>query len=229
MTAFANVGGPYPNPNGSGGITELTGAVTATGPGIATATISGLTNGQLYIGNTGNPASAAAITAGAGVTVTNGAGTVTLSENPVNTTKPAFLAYLATGISNVTGNGAAFQIGNGTAFTEVFDQANNFNVNGTFTSSVTARYQFDACVNTTGAVNATTYTLNIVTSNRTYSRTFIMNPGPPSQSINLSVLADMDLNDTAVVTITVSGEVANTVDIVGGATLSTYFSGFLVC
>ncbi len=39
-----------------------------------------LTNGQLAIGNTGNDPSAATLTAGAGVTITNGAGSITISS-----------------------------------------------------------------------------------------------------------------------------------------------------
>jgi hypothetical protein len=38
-----------------------------------------LTNGQLPIGNTGNDPSAATLTAGTGVTITNGAGTITIN------------------------------------------------------------------------------------------------------------------------------------------------------
>lgn len=38
-----------------------------------------LTNGQLAIGNTGNDPSAATITAGTGITVTNGAGSITIA------------------------------------------------------------------------------------------------------------------------------------------------------
>jgi hypothetical protein len=40
---------------------------------------SGLTNGQLIIGNTSNPPSVATLTAGAGITISNGAGSITIS------------------------------------------------------------------------------------------------------------------------------------------------------
>jgi hypothetical protein len=39
----------------------------------------GLTNGQLLIGDTGNPATAATLTAGTGITITNAAGSITIS------------------------------------------------------------------------------------------------------------------------------------------------------
>ena len=38
-----------------------------------------LTNGQLYIGNTGNPVTAATLTAGSNISISNGAGTITIS------------------------------------------------------------------------------------------------------------------------------------------------------
>jgi hypothetical protein len=39
-----------------------------------------LTNGQLYIGSTGNPAAKAALTAGAGISITPGAGSITIAN-----------------------------------------------------------------------------------------------------------------------------------------------------
>lgn len=40
-----------------------------------------LTNGELLVGNTGNPPSVATLTSGAGITVTNGAGTISVASN----------------------------------------------------------------------------------------------------------------------------------------------------
>lgn len=41
-----------------------------------------LTNGQLAIGNSGNDPSAANLAAGSGITIANGAGTITISQSP---------------------------------------------------------------------------------------------------------------------------------------------------
>ena len=38
-----------------------------------------MTNGQLFIGNTGNPATAATLTAGPGIGITNGVGSITIT------------------------------------------------------------------------------------------------------------------------------------------------------
>jgi hypothetical protein len=43
-----------------------------------------LTNGQLIIGSTGNPAVAANLTASTGITITNGAGSITIASNGAN-------------------------------------------------------------------------------------------------------------------------------------------------
>lgn len=53
-----------------------------------------LTNGQLYIGSTGNPPTASTLTAGTGINITNGAGSITISAtsegiwNNINTAGP---------------------------------------------------------------------------------------------------------------------------------------------
>jgi hypothetical protein len=45
-----------------------------------------LTNGQLWIGNTGNPPSIANLTAGTGITITNGTGTVSIASSAPSAT-----------------------------------------------------------------------------------------------------------------------------------------------
>ena len=87
-------GGTVTSVNGSGGTTGLTltgGAITTSGTltlGGTLAVANGgtgatsFTNGQLLIGNTtGNTLTAATLTAGTGVTITNGTGTITISSS----------------------------------------------------------------------------------------------------------------------------------------------------
>ena len=87
-------GGSVTSVNGSGGTTGLTltgGAITTSGTltlGGTLAVANGgtgatsFTNGQLLIGNTtGNTLTAATLTAGTGVTITNGTGTITISSS----------------------------------------------------------------------------------------------------------------------------------------------------
>jgi len=150
----------------------------------------------------------------------------------------AFLAYLGTTDSNVTGNSTVFQVGSGNALTEVFDQNGDFNTNGTFTAPVTGRFYLNAIV-LFDDLSATPFTvgnafsrMRITTSNRLYV-SGICNGGNSQSSgqlsINISIFADMDASDTATFSCTVSGEGADTVDVVGSATVSTMFCGYLTC
>jgi len=59
-----------------------------------------LTNGQLAIGSTGNPPSAATLTAGAGITITNGAGSITITNTGAAPTWQAVSAGGALSVDN---------------------------------------------------------------------------------------------------------------------------------
>ena len=140
----------------------------------------------------------------------------------------AFLAYLATTATNKTGTGTNYTIGTD-ALTEVFDQNNDFNTNGTFTAPVTGRYTLFGGVRVTGTTVATQAIWQIVTSNRTF---LILNNRTGSIfdfDLIISSLCDMDSADTATLTISVAGEAADTADIAGAASCQTFFSGYLTC
>jgi hypothetical protein len=139
----------------------------------------------------------------------------------------AFSAYLAGDDANVTGNGTDYQVGTNVAFTEIFDQGSNFNVNGTFTAPVTGRYQLNASLVCVGCTVATTFELTIVTTNRTYLTQYVRAASADNYTIGTSVLADMDATETAVVKIKVSGEAGDTVDL-ANANTGCRFSGYLV-
>ena len=141
--------------------------------------------------------------------------------------QPAFLAYLSATAENKTGNGTAYTLGTD-ALTEVFDRGSNFNTNGTFTAPITGIYDLKAQVTITGATIATTFVISIVTTARTYTKTFIKAAGSQDESVEVSALCDMAATNTATVTITVTGEGADTDDIKGGAALETFFCGTLV-
>lgn len=61
------------------GVTLTQHAVLIGGASNGITSLGPLTNGQLAIGNTGNDPSAATLTAGTGVTITNGAGSITIN------------------------------------------------------------------------------------------------------------------------------------------------------
>jgi len=146
--------------------------------------------------------------------------------------QPAFLGVLSGTDSNVTGNGAAYTVGTNTAFTEIFDQNADFNVNGTFTAPVTGRYMLVVNIQMDNvAAGMTTGVFDIVTSNRTYN---VLNLNPlvmidastNDLALESNAIADMDTADTAYCSITISGGVGNTVDL---ETAGTFFCGKLIC
>lgn len=187
-------------------------------------TLGAATNGQIAIGSTGANPVLATITAGSGIDVTNGAGTITVAAAAA---QASFSAYLGAADSNVTGNGTDYQLGTNVAFTEISDPGADFNVNGTFTAPVTGNYMLSAQVACTGCTIATTFELTIVTTARTYVTKFMRPASADDYTIGTSVLADMAATNTAVVKIKVSGEAGDTVDL-NNTNTGCRFSGYLV-
>jgi hypothetical protein len=83
--------------NGGTGVNTLPVGAILVGNGTGPVTTTNLTNGQLLIGNTGNPPTAATLTAGTGVTITNGAGSITIA---VNSAQLGNTAQVATTVTN---------------------------------------------------------------------------------------------------------------------------------
>ncbi len=111
--------------------------------------------------------------------------------------------------------------------TEVFDVGSNFASN-TFTAPVTGKYQLNVHILIENVDSASAYyQLILTTSNRLYYDTMdpvIGGADYSYQTVNHSVLADMDAGDTAIVTIVQSGGTSQS-----DLNLTTcVFSGYLV-
>jgi hypothetical protein len=146
--------------------------------------------------------------------------------------QPAFNAQINSNVTNATGNGAAFQLGTTTAFTTIFDQAGNFNTNGTFTAPISGQYFFTYAIRVANIVAGTALQVQFNTSSLDYFDA-IVNPLACKSSngqftVAQSHFTHMNAGDTAVVIITINGEAANTNTIIGGNG-ATYFGGYLVC
>lgn len=143
----------------------------------------------------------------------------------VHTTLPAF-SYKPTSDQDNIAAGSVITVVLGT---KIFDQGDDFASN-TFTAPATGKYQLNACVNLKnldkGAYN---YSLCIVTSNRTYQMQFNteqLAADVSEHSMVLSVLADMDINDTVTIGIYATAGSAAQADIEADY---TWFNGFLAC
>jgi len=137
--------------------------------------------------------------------------------------QPAFLAKTASTMNNLTvGQNTTVTFG-----TEIFDQNADFASN-TFTAPVTGRYQLNTTLYMTDLdIDTAYYQLALITSNRTFyhileSSSFASDAS--YQSIDLSILCDMDASDTAYVQMQIANSGANQADV----TVHSYFSGYLV-
>ena len=148
-----------------------------------------------------------------------------------NNTQPAFLAYNSAVDSN-----RAIDTDHKIEFnTEVYDQANNFdNSTDTFTAPVTGKYLLTVQVRLDDIdKDANWINTKIVTSNREYRR--FIDPVGFDTNVDhfghaLTVVADMDANDTAHIIVRQSGGSA-ILDIEPGnptAQIDTFFSGYLL-
>jgi hypothetical protein len=139
--------------------------------------------------------------------------------------QPSFLATAPANTANVTGDGTSFTV---EFDTEIYDQGADYNA-GTyiFTAPVTGRYLLSGHVLLTNLAGThTTRSMDIITSNRTYG--CITNDASTVgvMPLDFSVVADMDANDTARVTVTVSGG-AKTVEIFDAADYSAFSASMI--
>ena len=109
---------------------------------------------------------------------------------------------------------------------EIYDVGSNFASN-TFTAPVTGKYQLSMMMYTQQIDSAATYVqMQISTSNRGYFIIFDPDFGQDATywTFSLSILADMDANDTAIVQYAQSGGSAQT-----DVNANSYFTGALIC
>ena len=153
--------------------------------------------------------------------------TISSDEEVTMGFQPCFLAFNSATDNDVTGAGTIATID---FDTEVFDQGNDFAAD-TFTAPVTGRYLLTAVVQLLGIPTGADLSLiQITTSNRAYrgSRFDLVADFPGVIGHTITVVADMDICDTATVTVNVDGA-TDVVDIEGqGTNLVTSFSGCLI-
>jgi hypothetical protein len=141
--------------------------------------------------------------------------------------QPGFLARTSANALNVTGDSTSYAP---VLNSEVWDVKNVF-IGGTFTAPATGKYLFNIQTMFLGLDATQTYGDAILTtSNRTYKKSyqpFLTYSGSQRSANAIYVLADMDVGDTATLTVTISNG-SKTADVLGGTPAGTYFSGILV-
>ena len=150
--------------------------------------------------------------------------------------QPAFLAYLTSAKTNVTGDGTAYDV---IDYTEIFDQGNDFNtVNGNFIAPISGRYLLSFIVTYTSisASNTAGNLSSIQTSNRIYysmllNYAAIRDSASNRVSLSFSTMADLDAGDGSLVRLIVTGG-TKTVGLFNGSSSAdprVVFSGSLIC
>ena len=143
--------------------------------------------------------------------------------------QPAFLSYLNTTVTNVSGDGTLYTV---VFDTEVYDQGANMTTT-TFTAPFTGRYllNFSALVTGGTILNPANFFIN--TSNRVYLQTGagLLGAVQTSAATSFSVIADMDAADTAVFQFQATDTGGKVDDISGlsSGNLVTFCSGKLSC
>ena len=139
-----------------------------------------------------------------------------------------FSAYNSAIDTNVTGDNTTATVD---FDTEIFDLGNNFAAD-TFTAPSTGKYRLSGCVLIQEvAAGHTTGRVDVVTSNRNY-RAIQTNVGAVRDANNFTslpfnVVADMDIGDTAHITVTVTNS-TKVVDVYGDTSPFTFFQGELI-
>lgn len=155
---------------------------------------------------------------------------ITTAGNITTPLTSAFFAYMPD-TANVTGTGTVYTLA---GYTEVFDQASNFNATtGQFTAPRAGRYLFTFAVEITNITAAMTSGFVDIYNNTGYR----IWAGSPTASatvgttlcVSSTVFVNMAANDTAVVRVAFSNGAGDTADLNGltGSTYRSYFSGYL--
>ena len=138
--------------------------------------------------------------------------------------QPCFLLGLSVTVANIIGDGSGYQL---PFDNEIFDVGGNCTTT-TFTAPITGRYLLILNIGL-DSINGSTadyYSVNIVTSNRTYGTwNYDTNFPDNARQDNVSAVCDMDAGDTATTNIVLAmGSLSGNIS----AGLTCYFSGMLL-
>jgi hypothetical protein len=141
----ADVTGVLPIANGGTGVSSLTGnGVLSVNAGGTALVSTALTDGQLLIGATGGAPTAATLTAGSGVQITNAANSITIATNLTNITNKKRIVLSASAVSYTAQTPpAGFTLTATSVITITVFEAGGFPITATVTNIDTGGNTFD--------------------------------------------------------------------------------------
>jgi hypothetical protein len=129
---------------------------------------------------------------------------------------PGFSATKSANTTNVTGIGTVYTV---ICDTETYDTLGNYNnATGTFTAPIDGKYEFIFKVYITGCTNASSCTLGVVTTARTYTKQDFRAAGAQDFGTQITCIANMSAGNTATFTVSTFGEAGDTDDVLGNNT-----------
>lgn len=217
----------------SNAVSQITSGGASGGDAVQTFTVTGAQSWSHGIDNSASDDYVLSASTALGTTNVISATTSGILTYPLQS---SFLAYLATGDSNVTGAGTAYTLGAGNALT-VAQQGSGMAVTGVFTAPAAGWYQFNYNIKAQGLTAAMDTAISWVRINGAnyYSGDqFITTAGASpftTYSFRGSVVVQLAATNTVDVQLVVSNGVGDTVDILGGALTTanaSFFSGIKV-
>lgn len=148
------------------------------------------------------------------------------ASDPVWFTPPAFSTYKSANTINFTGNGLQAKI----VFDTIdFDTTTSYDQpTATYTAPITGKYLFQARARTSNCTIATSSTIVLVTTTKTYSASVDRDASGANLNVGISQVVAMSAGDTATCNIQNNGEAADTNTLIGDAFHNTTFSGHWV-
>lgn len=191
----------------------------------------------LTLGST-NTTSSTLIKSGSGNIIHNTGFTINSSGIATSSVQPAFLVYLQTSLTAVTGNATSYTV---IFDTKSFDQGTNFTLaTGIFTAPVTGKYLFSSSLFLSGTSSTnTTGSLSLNLNSGSAFNYLAQNGDVASAGLlgnwtlgGSTFLQSLTAGNTMSIRLIVSGSATANIGIIGNATsagVGSYFAGYLVC
>jgi hypothetical protein len=218
-----NTSNPITVAQGGSGRATLTDHGVLVGAGTSAITqLAAATDGQLIIGSSGADPVVASLTAGSGITITPGAGSISIAASGSTPNPTRFMAYVTTTLTDVTGANT-YVIPHMQA--TYFDTASAYDSGtGLYTVNATGVWMFGGTFCLSGILAANTFLLSAFGNPTGIGEVQVIQANPAimfgttnAYNFQWSTLVPMTNGDTAYPALTVGGNGTDNVDLLGSS------------